>query len=62
MKPLNGKKEICRHTGRSWKLIRKWVDKDDFPADILGGRWESYEELIDEWKMRKITHKSLSSK
>ena len=54
MKSLTGRKEIVSYTKRSWKLIRKWIENDNFPARNLGGQWESFGELIDEWKMKRI--------
>jgi hypothetical protein len=34
---------------RSWKTIQTWIEKDGFPASIMGKVWTSSKHLIDEW-------------
>lgn len=51
---LSGVKEICSYTGRPWDVIAEWIDTDKFPARKLGGRWESWRDLIDKWFLHRI--------
>ncbi len=51
---LVGKKEILSYTRRSWKTVKAWIIKENFPAMKLDGVWESSGEMIDDWKKKKI--------
>lgn len=52
---LNGRKEICAYTGRSWPTVQNWIDQKDFPARRLDGIWISMTDLIDDWTLNVIT-------
>lgn len=54
---LTGKKEIVRHTGRSWQIVRKWIEHRGFPAVKVDGRWESDAQMIIEWRRKQIAEK-----
>lgn len=51
---LVGRKEIVDFTGRSWAVIVKWIDHDNFPAKKQEGRWESDKTLIMDWRRQRI--------
>jgi hypothetical protein len=51
---IKGKQEICRAVQRSWKIVRRWIAEDGFPATKIDGVWESHPQLIDEWRRRRI--------
>jgi predicted DNA-binding transcriptional regulator AlpA len=51
---LSGLKEISAYAGREWPTVLQWINKNDFPAEKIGGRWESFKHLIDGWFLMKI--------
>ncbi len=54
-KSLTGIKEITTYTRRSWNTIQIWIVNDGFPARKMDGIWESMPELIDKWKLEKLS-------
>lgn len=51
---LIGMKAIAQYTGRDRATIKKWVERDNFPAVLIDGRWESNTELIDRYRKERI--------
>lgn len=51
---IRGKMAICQAVQRSWKVVRKWIAHEGFPAVKIDGVWESHRKLIDDWRLRKI--------
>jgi len=35
-------------------VIAMWIEKEMFPAKKLGGRWESWRDLVDKWFLGQI--------
>lgn len=59
---LIGRKEIATYTGRSWPTVRNWVEKHDFPARMLDGRWASKSDMIDLWLQERIELADMATK
>ena len=62
---LRGKEEISAAVGRSWKVVKEWIDECGFPASKINGVWQSDRALIAEWfrdeirkRVRTHTHKT----
>lgn len=53
-KILTTMSEIETYTGRPGKTIKQWVEKFNFPAAKIDGRWESNTDLIDDFQKRRI--------
>lgn len=51
---INGKKDISKFVGRSWRTIRMWIEEKDFPARKLDGIWEADADLIIQWRQKQI--------
>jgi len=54
---LTGMKEICQYMGRSEVTILKLIRDQDFPAQKIGGIWESDKDLVNEWLLTEIKNK-----
>ena len=54
---LTSRKEIAAFVGRPWKTVKKWIKKDNFPAEMIDGRWHSEQSLIVEWMKKRIAKK-----
>ena len=59
---LSGTKEICQYCGRPWEVVLRWIQKNNFPASKIDGRYESLKYLIDQWFEVRITQKNDSPK
>jgi len=46
--------EIEAYVGRNRRTIYKWIAKENFPAVMVDGRWESHTDLIDAFRKRRI--------
>lgn len=53
-KLLTTMEEICGYTGRNKKIIKLWVERDNFPARKLDGRWTAHTTLVDRHLMLMI--------
>lgn len=51
---LLGMKAIADFTGRDRATIMKWIEKENFPAAKVDGRWESNTNLIEDYQRRRI--------
>ena len=51
---LSGMAEICGYVRRSDATVLSWIRNRKFPAQKLGGIWESDKALIDEWRKVQI--------
>lgn len=51
---LSTRKEICQAVGRSWKTVESWIQRYNFPALMIDGRWESDRALIRLWRRKMI--------
>jgi hypothetical protein len=51
---LRGRDEISSHCRRSWRIIKKWIKDDGFPAVKKDHIWESDAGLIKEWRREQI--------
>ncbi len=45
-------------TGRSWPVIKKWIDEDGFPARKIDGVWEADGDLVIEWRRQQIKRRA----
>ncbi len=57
MAGLSGMKEITDHCKRSESTILKLIREEKFPAEKVGGIWESDTDLIDDWRKKLIVSK-----
>jgi hypothetical protein len=53
---LTGKKAICNFVGRSWRTVEDWIINRGFPAQLIGGRWESDSDLITAWRRKQVNN------
>lgn len=51
---LVGKKAICAFCGRSWQVVKGWIEREGFPAKKMEGVWESDKDLISSWRKDQI--------
>ena len=51
---LMRQEEIAGYTGRSIKVVKKWIRQHNFPAVKIDGRWESHTALIDKYRAARI--------
>lgn len=51
---LYGMDAIEDYVGRNKQTVRKWIERDNFPAVKVDGRWESNTLLIDEFRKQRI--------
>jgi predicted DNA-binding transcriptional regulator AlpA len=51
---LQGLKEICAYVGKSANTVKKLIREAGFPAQQIGGVWESDRMLIDDWRRHEI--------
>lgn len=51
---LSGMNEICQYVRRSPDTVLNWIRAYDFPAQKIGGVWESDKDLIDQWRREWI--------
>ncbi|MCK9342304.1 MAG: helix-turn-helix domain-containing protein [Massilibacteroides sp.] len=47
-------REIAEYCQTSVKTLRCWIRYHDFPAAVMGRRWESDVKLIQEWRRTAI--------
>jgi hypothetical protein len=47
-------KAICDYVKRSESTVLDWIRNWNFPAQKIGGIWESDRELIDQWRKEQI--------
>lgn len=57
---LSGMKEICAYVGKSEKTIKKYICHEGFPANKLGGEWESSKVLIDAWRLSRLEQRYIN--
>lgn len=57
-KSLSGMKAICEYFDRSAPTILKLIREEGFPAQKIRGEWESDTELVDKWRLGKITREA----
>ncbi len=55
---LMGMDEICAYAGRHKSVIKRWIERDGFPAALIDGRWESNTTLIDKFRLLRIEKQS----
>lgn len=51
---LRSMREICAFSGYSEKIVRELVREANFPARIIGGKWESSRKLIENWRRNQV--------
>ena len=52
---LIGLDEISDYYGRSKTVVKDLIRNDNFPAVKVHGRWESSADLIDRYRIQKIS-------
>lgn len=59
MAQLMGMKAICNYVKRSDATVLQWIREQDFPANKIGGIWESTTKQVDDWKDKVVAGKLL---
>ena len=51
---LRGREAISGAYGRSWKIVKRLIDAEGFPAMIEFGEWVSNKQAIHDWEAARI--------
>lgn len=62
MAGLKGMASICAYFDRSESTILMLIRTENFPAEKIGGIWESTTEKINEWRDNRIENKKALEK
>lgn len=52
---LRSMKEICEFTGYSRRVVIKLKSELNFPMALIGGKWESSKNMIEDWRKKVLT-------
>ena len=58
MSALKGMENICKFFDRSESTILMLIRTENFPAEKIGGIWESDTDAIRKWKLARINGKN----
>jgi hypothetical protein len=51
---IRGKRAICAFEKRAWRTVLFLIEKEGYPAAMIGGTWVADEGEIKAWRIRKL--------